>query len=93
MLFRSARPSATNTNVPRELDDLVLQAVAPNPAKRYATASELVASLRAVLAVIDARTAADDASVSTSTQPRSRYVLMGGLVGAAAVAIWWFTRR
>ena len=88
----AARPSATNTHVPRELDDVVLQAVSPNPGRRFANAAELVASLRGVLAVHDARGAADDEFADGSTPSRARYWMMGGLVVAVA-AVWWLTRR
>lgn len=44
----AAAPSATNLRVPISLDTLVLQAVAPNPASRPATAAAFASALRAI---------------------------------------------
>ena len=46
----ASAPSATNPNVPRELDEVVLKAIAPNADRRYQHASTLAAELRRVAA-------------------------------------------
>lgn len=56
----SAAPSASNARVPRELDTLLLSAVAPDPERRYATARALVDALRGVAALLDQRDGDDD---------------------------------
>lgn len=56
----AAAPSASNANVPKELDDLVLRAVAPNPASRIQSSASLAAELRGVGALLDALGVAGD---------------------------------
>ena len=51
----AAAPSASNPHVIKELDELVLRALAPNPESRVQSAAALAAELRSVAAVIDAR--------------------------------------
>lgn len=93
----AAAPGASNTGVPKELDEVVLKAVAPNPDNRYGSAAVLAAELRRVAAALDARgeVADDDAEVPV-VEPAaggSRGVLIGVLILAlVALAVWWFTR-
>ncbi|MBI2188046.1 MAG: serine/threonine protein kinase [Acidobacteria bacterium] len=56
----AAAPSASNRHVPRELDDVVLKAVAPNPDSRYQSAATLAAELRTVAAILEVRGGAGD---------------------------------
>jgi eukaryotic-like serine/threonine-protein kinase len=56
----AAAPSASNTHVFKELDDLVLRAVAPNPDSRIQSAATLAAELRGVAALLDARGSDDE---------------------------------
>jgi serine/threonine protein kinase len=56
----AAAPSASNPHVVKEVDDLVLRAVAPNPDSRVQSAAALAAELRGVGAVLDARGGAGD---------------------------------
>lgn len=56
----SAAPSASNRHVPPEVDEVVLKAVAPNPASRYQSAATLAAELRSVAAILDVRGGAGD---------------------------------
>jgi eukaryotic-like serine/threonine-protein kinase len=51
----AAALSASNRHVPREVDDVVLKAVAPNPASRHQSAATLAAELRSVAATLDHR--------------------------------------
>ena len=50
----ASAPSATNTKVPRELDDVVLKALAPNPDSRWQSAATFAAELRRLAATFDA---------------------------------------
>jgi len=56
----AAAPSASNRHVPPELDNVVLQALAPNPDSRYQSAATLAAELRTVAAILDVRGGAGD---------------------------------
>jgi eukaryotic-like serine/threonine-protein kinase len=78
----AAAPSASNKHVPPELDQIVLQAVAPNPASRYQSAATLAAELRAVCAVLDVRGGAGDEEAAA---PPAASV--GGAVVIAAAAL------
>ena len=91
----ASAPSASNPHVPRELDEIVLKAVAPNPASRHQSAASLAAELRGVAAVIDARGGAgdeDDEHSEPSTGP-GRVILIAVLIlGGLAALAWWFMR-
>lgn len=56
----ASAPSASNRHVAREVDDLVLKAVAPNPDSRHQSAALLAAALRTVAAGLDAPGGAGD---------------------------------
>ena len=49
----ASTPSASNPKVPKEIDAVVLKALAPNPASRYQSAVGLAGELRASIAVLD----------------------------------------
>ena len=56
----AAAPSVSNRHVPPEVDDVVLKAVAPNPASRFQSAASFAAELRSVAAILDVRGGAGD---------------------------------
>ena len=56
----AAAPSASNRHVIRDLDEVVLKAVAPNPDLRYQSSATFAAELRAVAAILDVRGGAGD---------------------------------
>ena len=90
----SAAPSAANAHVPRELDEVVLTAVAPNPASRYQSAAACAAELRRVGAILDARgTLGDEPDEEPSSTGVGGVLTMtiAILLGIAAV-VWWFLR-
>jgi len=90
----AAAPSAANAHVPKELDEVVLKAVTPNPDTRYQSAATFAAELRSVGAILDVRGSVGD---EPDEEPRSSNI--GGilvvtiviLLGIAAV-VWWFSR-
>ena len=91
----ASAPSGSNPNVPPELDQVVLKAVAPNPASRYQNVVTLAAELRGMLAMLDTR---EDAIEERERQARSTSVgrvLVTAflLLAAAAVLLWWVTAR
>jgi eukaryotic-like serine/threonine-protein kinase len=89
----AAAPSATNSHVPPDLDDIVLRAVAPNPDSRYQSAVTLAAELRSLVAILDVRGGAgdeDDEHHASSTS-FGRVVLIAVLILLVIGAvIWWF---
>jgi len=91
----SAAPSASNPLVPRELDQVVLRAVSPNPDRRQQTAALLSADLRVVLALIDSRGQAGAEAKLQEARSTSvgRVVAVTGAILAAVVAILWLVAR
>jgi serine/threonine protein kinase len=91
----ASAPSASNTHVPKELDEVVLRAVAPNPESRYQSVATLAAELRSMAAVLDVRGGAGD----EDDEPGEPATSMGRVIGltlaivivVAAIA-WWFMR-
>jgi serine/threonine-protein kinase len=87
----AAAPSASNPHVPKELDEVVLKAVAPNPDSRYQSAATFAAELRSVGAILDVRGTVGD---EPDDEPRASN--LGGilvlavliLLGIAAL-VWW----
>jgi hypothetical protein len=56
----ASAPSATNTTVPPEVDDIVLKALSPNVGTRYQSSATFVAEMRSMLAIVDERERALD---------------------------------
>ena len=86
----ASAPSASNPKVPRELDDVTLKAVAPNPGSRYQSVAALASDLRGLLPVFDSRGVGDEEI------PEERSGGSPGVVLAVAVALlvlgvvaWW----
>jgi serine/threonine protein kinase len=89
----AAAPSASNAHVPKEVDELVLRAVAPNPELRVQSAASLAAELRSVAAILDARGGAGDEEDEHPAEPTSvaRIVATAAVIlGALALMIWAF---
>ena len=91
----AAAPSGANPHVPRELDDVALKAVAPNPDSRYQSAAAFAAALRGVGSTLDARGLLGD-EPDLELLPHSRVgatltmtILI--LLGIAAI-VWWVLR-
>jgi serine/threonine protein kinase len=91
----AAAPSASNSHVPRELDEIVLKAVAPNPSGRYQSAATLAAELRSMAAILEVRGGAGDEEDDQAARPASvpRILATAVLILAvAALLVWWLTR-
>jgi serine/threonine protein kinase len=91
----ASAPSASNPKVPKEVDAVVLKALAPNPASRYQSAVGLAGELRAALGVLDALGVAGEEEELLQTRSTSvgRVVVMTGvLLIIVAVMAWWFLR-
>jgi serine/threonine protein kinase len=90
----AAAPSASNTNVPKELDAIVLRAAAPNPDLRYQSAATLAAELRSLNAILDVRgIPGDEPEIEVSSTNVARIFLIAALIVAAAIAIAWYVTR
>lgn len=90
----ASAPSASNANVPRELDEVVLKALAPNPESRYLSAATLAAELRSVAAILDVRGSADDEDERAGREGMSvgRVLLTIVILVVLVVIVWWFIR-
>jgi len=88
----ASAPGAVNKHVPKELDELVLRAVAPNPDSRPQSAAVFASELRGVSAVIDAQGGAGDEYDETGVPSTSvgRVLRFAALLIAAAGLVWWF---
>jgi eukaryotic-like serine/threonine-protein kinase len=91
----ASAPSASNPKVPKEIDAVVLKALAPNPASRYQSAIGLAGELRAAIAVLDRLGVAgeEEELAQTSTTSVGRVVTMAAVVLVFAVLAWWFWGR
>jgi serine/threonine protein kinase len=87
----ASAPSASNRHVPKELDDIVLRAVAPNPELRYQSAASFAAELRAMAAILEVRGTADDEEehAAASSTTVGRVLLTTILILAALGAVMW----
>ncbi len=91
----ASAPSASNPRVPKELDDVVLKALAPNPLSRYQSAVALAAELRAVASSLDSRGAMGDEEEERTASPSRRAPVVAAVVVLLVVAVvvaWWITR-
>ena len=91
-------PSASNPKVPKEVDEVVLKGLAPNPDERFQSAGAFVCALRGLIAVLDALDVAGDEEeekhlASTQSTSGARVVTIAVLLLiAAAVLFWWFLK-
>lgn len=90
----ASAPSASNPKVPKELDAIVLKAVAPNPDLRHGSVAALASDLRGLLPVFDARGVGDDEEGAEEASPTvGRVVMISAAVLLALAAIaWWVTQ-
>src|SRR5688572_7825619 len=91
----ASAPSASNPKVPKEIDAVVLKALAPNPASRYQSAVGFAGELRASIAVLDQLGVAgeEEELAQTSSTSVGRVVAMAGAMLLLAVLAWWFWGR
>lgn len=90
----ASAPSASNPNVPPELDDVVLTAVAPNPDSRYQSTATLAAELRGIGAMLDSRELRAAAGEQTGRSTSLGRVLLtaAAILVLALLLLWWLTR-
>jgi serine/threonine-protein kinase len=87
-------PSSINRSLPPELDPIVSKAMALGADDRYQSVATLAAELRAVGAVLDARSEAQEAAASLTAAPQGdrslgRWLVLLALVAALAAAAWY----
>ncbi len=91
----ASAPSASNAHVPKELDEVVLKAVAPNPELRYQSVATLAAELRSLAAVLDVRGGAgdeDDEPGEPATSVARVMAVATAMIAVVAAIAWWFMR-
>jgi len=91
----ASAPSASNPHVPREVDDIVLRAVAPNPDSRYQSSATFAAELRSIGSMLDVRGAVGDEDDHLEAPPHSvsrTVVLTIAMLVVIAAIVWWFLR-
>ena len=91
----ASAPSASNPKVPKELDEIVLKALAPNPDARFQSAVAFAGALRGSIAVLDALGVAGEEEELAQTQSTSMgrvAVMAGGMLILAAALAWWLSR-
>jgi serine/threonine-protein kinase len=91
----ASAPSASNPHVPREVDDIVLRAVAPNPDSRYQSSATFAAELRSIGSMLDVRGTVGDEDDHLEAPPHSvsrTVVLTIAMLLVIAAIVWWFLR-
>jgi serine/threonine protein kinase len=88
----SAAPSAASRHVPKELDDLTLRAVAPNPDLRPQSMAVLAGELRAVVAAMDGRGARDVIEGAPPPSTLGPLLRVGLIFAILAGVLWWALR-
>jgi serine/threonine-protein kinase len=89
----ASAPSASNPHVPKELDAVVLKAIAPNVAIRHESATAFAADLRKMAALVDVREVGDDRH-SPKEGPSAMSLMMIGAITLVVFLglLYWFTR-
>lgn len=88
----ASAPSGSNRHVPPEIDEIVLKAVAPNPASRYQSAATFAAELRSTAAILDVRGGAGDEEEAAEQRSASvgRAVVIAALILLVlGLLVWW----
>jgi len=89
----ASAPSASNPKVPKELDEIVLKALAPNPDSRFQSAVTFAGALRGSIAVLDALGVAGEEGEQADARSTSvgRVAALAGMVLIVVAALsWWF---
>lgn len=88
----ASAPSGSNRGVPKQLDPIVLKALAPRPDARFQSAAELAGELRTLLAVLEAPDAAGEEgerSEAVSVGLGRIIAIAGGMLLVVAGVAWW----
>jgi serine/threonine-protein kinase len=88
----ASAPSSSNPMVPKELDAIVLKAVAPGAERRYQTAAELAGSLRTVMPALQLPEIPADVAARPATSVGRIVVVTACVLAVIAGVVWWLTR-
>lgn len=92
----ASAPSSTNARVSKELDAVVLKAVAPNPDSRYQSMAAFAAGLRSVAAASSlddsGATRGGEPAAVAATSVRGVVLTTAIILAALAAMVWWTTR-
>lgn len=93
----AAPPSSMNAAVPRELDPIVVKALARSGDGRYESAATLAAELRSVAAILDVRSGEKEPPSLAPARPRAKPLVAPWIVVVLIVALLagllWFATR
>jgi serine/threonine protein kinase len=94
----AAAPSSVNPSLPSELDVILSKALAKSLDQRYGSVATLAAELRAVSAILDVRSEADERPVPAMMGRRTRrssarWLILAVVLAAIAAAGWFIGAR
>jgi serine/threonine-protein kinase len=89
----ASAPSAWNPRVSRELDEVILKSLAPNPDSRHQSAATFAAALRAVAAGLSGAEVEDDEEPPPGASRSRRVALAAAALAVAALTIGWMLTR
>ena len=87
----ASAPGASNQRVPKELDAVVLKAVAPNPDSRYQSMAAFAADLRAASLASDGDAPRGE-QVAASISMGGVMLWTAVMLAVLAAIVWWLTR-
>jgi len=90
----SSAPSASNPHVAKELDAVVLKAVAPNPDLRYQSMASVAGDLRAISSALELDEVAEveRAQVPPATSVGRILLMTLTILALAGAVLWWVMR-
>ena len=91
----ASAPSASNSTVPAEVDEIVLKSLSPNVASRYQSAATFVAELRSAAAILDVRERAGDEGDQAGGHATTlgRVLLLSAVILCVlGLLVWWMVR-
>ena len=88
----SAAPSASNSHLSKELDELTLRAVAPNPDHRPQSMAGLAGELRAIGSAMDGPGIRDQIAIESEPAGTRVLVRLGLILLILAAVAWWALR-
>jgi serine/threonine-protein kinase len=87
----ASAPSASNPEVPKELDAIVLRAVAPNPDSRHQSIAAFAADLRGISSALELDEPGEQVPPPSTTVGSVALTTLVIMVAVVAI-LWWVTR-
>lgn len=88
----ASAPSASNPVVPKDVDAVVLKAIAPNAERRYQSAAALAGSLREVMSGLQLPDVPVDVAGAPAASLGRVVVMTVVILAVVAACVWWFIR-